>query len=212
MISGTSSKTRVYSSSLRYLHLLYETFYFSWKKSREKQIIIILEHMEYGLGKPPIQQHSQNEGLKGFPDPKNVSYPEKVTVSEWGGVEPKEHGGFCQFFGFIFPKCGYFTFHVPSTRWDGSYRYKDKPRITKSSCKPRRYSRTTSLMVSTLKNIISQIGMKINIWNYHLDKRCTHGLSLSLTPRLVFTSIKRACFRLSTKIWWRCHIRRLLCS
>lgn len=85
MISGTSSKTRVYSSSLRYLHLLYETFYFSWKKSREKQIIIILEHMEYGLGKPPIQQHSQNEGLKGFPDPKNVSYPEKVTVSEWGG-------------------------------------------------------------------------------------------------------------------------------
>lgn len=53
MISGTSSKTQVYSSGLRYLHLLYETFYFSWKKSREKQITIILEYMEYGLDKPP---------------------------------------------------------------------------------------------------------------------------------------------------------------
>ena len=213
MISGTSSKTRVYSSGLRYLHLLYETFYFSWKKSREKIIIIILEYMEYGLGKTP---HSVTLTKWRFffwiPDPKNVTIlVVTVTGVGWGGVEPKEYGGFCQFFASFFRNAdtSHSMFHPLEY---GSYGYMDKPPHHSALVNPGEISITTSLMVSThLKNIISQIGMKINIWNYHLDKRYTHGLSLSLTPRLGFTSKKRACFRLSTKIWSRCHSRRLSC-
>lgn len=141
-----------------------------------------------------------------IPDPKHVIILKRWLFRGWGekGWNLRNMVDFVNF-----SLHSYSMFHPLEY---GSYRYMDKPHITKSSRKPRRYSITTSLMVSTLKNIISQIGMKINIWNYHLDKRCTHGLSLSLTPRLGLTSIKRACFRLSTKIWSRCHIRRLSCS